>query len=121
MFRDQRIAEEDLLGFARRFGPLERFVDRSYQDARNPEVSRLTNLDETGQPFGPCPKMEKMSLAENWHTDSSYRAVPALATLLHGLEVPAVGGGTSFLSGYRAYEVLPEALPPAHRDLVGFA
>ena len=118
VFRDQRIAEEDLLGFARRFGPLEQFVDRSYQGARNPEVTRLTNLDETGAPIGPSPKMEKMSLAENWHTDSSYRAVPALATLLHGLEVPAVGGDTSFVSAYRAYEALPAALRQRIEPLV---
>ena len=75
VFRDQQIDQAAMVRFASRFGPLEEFVDTSYRDANYPQVARLTNLDESGRPYGPCPKMEKMSLAENWHTDSSYRAV----------------------------------------------
>jgi alpha-ketoglutarate-dependent taurine dioxygenase len=108
VFRDQRIDEAATVRFARRFGPLEEFVDASYRGARYPEITRLTNLDENGRPYGPCAKMAKMSLAENWHTDSSYRAIPALATLLHGMEVPGVGGDTGFASMYRAYEQLSD-------------
>src|SRR5947208_1200585 len=44
-----------------------------------------------------------------WHTDSSFKPVPALASLLSGREVPPVGGETEFTSMRHAYATLPEA------------
>jgi len=43
-----------------------------------------------------------------WHTDSSFKPVPAMASLLSGREVPAVGGETEFVSMRHAYATLPE-------------
>jgi alpha-ketoglutarate-dependent taurine dioxygenase len=118
VFRDQDLTKEAFLQFARSFGQPEVFRLRGYgnvpagakqlQDV--PLVQRLTNLSETGVPLGPCPQMDRMSIAENWHSDSSYRAVPSYVTLLHGIEVPTVGGDTHFISLSAAYEALPAAL-----------
>lgn len=47
--------------------------------------------------------------AEDWHTDDSYFAVPAKATLLHGIEIPSKGGATWFCNMHSVYEALPEA------------
>ncbi len=47
--------------------------------------------------------------AEDWHTDDSYFAVPAKATLLHGIEIPDTGGATWFCNMHSVYEALPEA------------
>ena len=47
--------------------------------------------------------------AEDWHTDDSYFAVPAKATLLHSIEIPSRGGNTWFCNMRAAYEALPEA------------
>jgi len=47
--------------------------------------------------------------AEDWHTDESYFAVPAKATLLHGIEIPSRGGATWFCNMHSVYESLPEA------------
>lgn len=47
--------------------------------------------------------------AEDWHTDDSYFAVPAKATLLHGIEIPSRGGATWFCNMHSVYEALPEA------------
>ncbi len=47
--------------------------------------------------------------AEDWHTDDSYFAVPAKATLLHGIEIPSHGGATWFCNMHSVYEALPEA------------
>ncbi|MBX9942937.1 MAG: TauD/TfdA family dioxygenase [Reyranella sp.] len=47
--------------------------------------------------------------AEDWHTDDSYFAVPAKATLLHGIEIPGTGGATWFCNMHSVYEALPEA------------
>jgi len=46
--------------------------------------------------------------AEDWHTDDSYFAVPAKATLLHGIEIPNHGGATWFCNMHSVYESLPE-------------
>jgi alpha-ketoglutarate-dependent taurine dioxygenase len=110
VFRDQHLTDREYLDFARRFGTLELFVDASMRGKEFPEIGRLTNLDENGNPYGPCPKMETMSLAENWHTDSSYRQTPSMATMLYGVEVPSVGGDTQFASLYACLERLPPAL-----------
>ena len=47
--------------------------------------------------------------SEDWHTDDSYMAVPAKATLLHGMEIPSHGGRTWFCNMHSVYEALPEA------------
>ena len=47
--------------------------------------------------------------AEDWHTDDSYFAVPAKATLLHGIEIPSHGGATWFCNMHSVFEALPEA------------
>ena len=47
--------------------------------------------------------------AEDWHTDDSYFAVPAKATLLHGIEIPSRGGATWFCNMHSVYEALPDA------------
>src|SRR5207244_7718297 len=43
-----------------------------------------------------------------WHTDSSFKPVPAMASLLSGREVPPAGGETEFVSMRHAYATLPE-------------
>jgi taurine dioxygenase len=46
--------------------------------------------------------------AEDWHTDDSYMATPAKATLLHAIEIPSHGGRTWFCNMRAAWEALPE-------------
>jgi alpha-ketoglutarate-dependent 2,4-dichlorophenoxyacetate dioxygenase len=45
---------------------------------------------------------------EAWHTDSSFKPVAALASLLSARIVPPVGGNTDFASARAAYAALPE-------------
>jgi alpha-ketoglutarate-dependent 2,4-dichlorophenoxyacetate dioxygenase len=45
-----------------------------------------------------------------WHSDSSFKAVPSLCSLLSARIVPPEGGATEFASTRAAYEALPEAL-----------
>ncbi|MFO1080667.1 MAG: TauD/TfdA family dioxygenase [Reyranellaceae bacterium] len=46
--------------------------------------------------------------AEDWHTDDSYFARPAKATLLHAIEIPSRGGATWFCNMHSVYEALPQ-------------
>lgn len=48
--------------------------------------------------------------AEDWHTDDSYFATPAKATLLHAIEIPSHGGATWFCNMHSVYESLPAAM-----------
>ena len=62
----------------------------------------LSNLDPNGVPTKP----REPTGTECWHTDKSYTPTPSFATLLYGIEVPAVGGETLFANMDAAYDAL---------------
>jgi taurine dioxygenase len=108
LFRGQRLSDNDLIGFSRRFGDLDwapvqetgrRFVEG------HPEIYVVSNVVENGEPIGSLGAGEA-----TWHTDMSYLESPPKASMLYALEVPAAGGNTYFCNMYRVYELLPEAL-----------
>jgi alpha-ketoglutarate-dependent 2,4-dichlorophenoxyacetate dioxygenase len=45
----------------------------------------------------------------NWHSDSSFKRVPAKASLLHARKLPPDGGDTQFASLRAAYDALSDA------------
>ena len=45
-----------------------------------------------------------------WHTDSSFKRLPALASLLYARTIPPAGGHTEFADERAAYDALPEAM-----------
>ena len=53
--------------------------------------------------------------AEDWHTDDSYFARPAKATLLHAIEIPSRGGATSFCNMQLGLRIAQRAGAPTHR------
>ena len=110
VFREQDISDEQHIAFTRRFGALEVFPLAANKSSRNPEVFRATNVGEDGKLL-PLQHSEAkyLSLTQIWHTDSSYRPIPAYATLLRAVEIPARGGQTMFASLAAAYEALPDA------------
>ena len=54
--------------------------------------------------------VQQLSLAQLWHTDSSYRAMPCVGSLLHGVEISRTGGVTQFINMYMVYDELPDSL-----------
>ena len=88
--------------FGRRFGPLQIHVMNQYHAAQHPELYRLSNLDENGNPTGHHP--DKGTLA--WHTDGSWQRVTGQATILYAEIVADAGGETHFCDMYGAYERL---------------
>jgi alpha-ketoglutarate-dependent taurine dioxygenase len=108
LFRDQKLTDEDLVAFSRRFGDLDqapvqetgrRFVDGI------PEIYVVSNVVQDGVPIGSLGSGEAV-----WHTDMSYLPDPPIASVLYALEVPAAGGDTSFCSMYAAWDELPGSL-----------
>lgn len=105
VFRNQRITEEQHIGFSRRFGDLEVHVSGSrYLHPRHPEIRINSNIIENGKPIGAT------DAGQYWHTDLSYMAEPSKCSLLYAVEVPVQDGkplgDTVFVSVAAAYEAL---------------
>ena len=106
----ERMAPGETLAFARAFGKPRTQLLRYKRSGDVPEVSvMVSTLMADGT-------TDKTAIrAEDWHTDDSYFAVPAKATLLHGIEIPSRGGATWFCNMHSVYEALPAKLQAAHR------
>ena len=90
--------------FAAAFGKPQTQLLRYKRSGEVPEVSVMVSTLMTDG------TTDKTALrAEDWHTDDSYFAIPAKATLLHSIEIPSQGGSTWFCNMHSVYEALPEA------------
>ena len=106
-FSAQRLSETGQIAFSRRFGELQVHVLDQFRHPRHPEIYVLSNVDrETGRTIGHHP--DKGTLT--WHSDLSFQRRPALATILYGIETPAVGGETQFADMAAAYDALDGAM-----------
>src|SRR5258705_11599619 len=104
-FRDQNLTPEQQLAFTELWGPpLEHTMANHVRGGPNDYVQIASNRNAEGNPNGKHPDPSAM----RWHTDRSWRAEPALATILFGAETPAVGGGTLFCKTAMADEGVPD-------------
>jgi len=110
LFRGQPLNDEQQIAFSQRFGGLE--VTRSMNPAAGTPFARQSNLDiKTGEVIPPDDRRMIYQLANMlWHSDSSFKPVPSLCSLLSARLVPPEGGATEFASARCAYPSLPEAL-----------
>ena len=101
MARGQTMTPDDLERFLARFGELEDHTLVENTLPGHPKVYVLSNRIVDGKPIG----------AHNdgigWHTDLSYRAEPAMCTMLYAVEVPAEGSDTLLADGCAAWNALP--------------
>lgn len=104
-FPGQTLDQDRHVAFSRRFGELQVHVLDQYRSPTHPEIYVLSNVTKTGETTGEHP--DKGTLV--WHSDLSFQARPALATLLYGIEVPKVGGDTLYANMYAAYDALLDA------------
>ena len=104
VFREQRLSPAQFVAFARRFGPPEPHVIDQFHHPDDPNILILSNRVENGKPLGLA------DAGTYFHTDYSYLDVPARATTLHSIEVPAKGGNTLFANQYAAYDDLSDAM-----------
>jgi alpha-ketoglutarate-dependent 2,4-dichlorophenoxyacetate dioxygenase len=110
VFRGARLDDDTQVAFSRRFGALE--VTKSINPAAGTPFARQSNLDiKTGAVIPPDDRRMVYQLANMlWHSDSSFKPVPSLCSLLSARIVPPEGGATEFASTRAAYPSLPEAL-----------
>lgn len=121
-FRDQALGDEAMIAFSKQFGPLEEFPEKDKTKDRI-EVYHVANVSPEGEHL-PDDDQRVVYQRNNarWHTDSSYRYVPSLASIMYGVEVlpeDAQGGETGFSNMLAAYAALPEEmkrkLEPLHQ------
>jgi taurine dioxygenase len=106
VFRRQALSEHELADFSALFGPLERIVRTDWASPVVPEVGLVSNLkDAQAKPIGGLGDGELQ-----WHSDQSYMMNPATGAMLYALELPPVGGTTSWVDLCAAYAGLPDRL-----------
>jgi alpha-ketoglutarate-dependent 2,4-dichlorophenoxyacetate dioxygenase len=110
VFRGQPLDDDTQTAFSRRFGSLE--VTRSINPAAGTPFARQSNLDiKTGEVIPPDDRRMIYQLANMlWHSDSSFKEVPSLCSLLSARIVPPEGGATEFASTRCAYPSLTDEL-----------
>jgi len=113
VFPDQQISDQQHVAFTRHFGEPEIFHQTSLnlRSDRVKEIFLVSNVDEAGRLMRPSePSQKQLSSSRQWHTDSSYRPMPSVGSLLHGIEISRTGGITQFINMYMVYDDLPESL-----------
>jgi alpha-ketoglutarate-dependent 2,4-dichlorophenoxyacetate dioxygenase len=122
IFPEQDITPEQQLAFAARFAPIEneRTLDPQATPSRFPgSFADISNLTANGAIWG-AESRQRMYKAGNklWHTDSSFKYLPGLASLLHARTVVPLGGHTQFADQRAAYDALSPAMKKKLEGLV---
>jgi alpha-ketoglutarate-dependent 2,4-dichlorophenoxyacetate dioxygenase len=109
VFRGQEVTNDTQLAFSRRFGPLE--VTKVGSQGEGTNLVILSTVDESGKVV---PADHRLSLRNRanqlWHTDSTFKRVPALASVLSARIIPEHGGETEYVSTRLAWERIDPAL-----------
>lgn len=123
VFREQRLTDEQQMAFTRHFGPIE---DARGGNITKPQDRRLqvgmndvSNLGRDGQPLDRHSRQRLFNLGNMlWHSDSSFRPVPAKYSLLSARVVNPKGGNTEFADMRAAYDALDAETRALIEDLV---
>jgi len=123
VFHDQDITDEQQLAFTRSLGDIEHAIGTSL---RAPSEYRLpttfadvSNLDKNNTPFARDDRRRLFAIGNRlWHSDSSFKAVPAKYSLLHAVRIPSKGGNTEFAYMPAAYDALDAETKAEIEDLI---
>ena len=110
VFPDQTFSDESHLDFARHFGPLETSVFKLRSDHKmrlDEKMADVGNLDAEDR-IQPLDNRQRLYNLGNrlWHTDSSFKRLPAYCSILHGRSIPPIGGQTEFADLRAAYDAV---------------
>ena len=107
--RGQEVSDELQLAFSRRFGPPE--VTKVGSHGTGTHFVILTTIGSDGKVVPADHRMQMRNKANQlWHTDSSFKHVPALASILSARIIPEHGGETEYVSTRLAFERLDTTL-----------
>jgi len=118
VFADQKIDDAAQIAFSERLGPLE--LTKVGTNGAGSKLVILTNIGPDGA-IGPPTDRQVLNNRANqsWHTDSSFKPVPARASMLSAREIPRGGGAdTQFATMRAAWAELPDELKRLARGKV---
>ena len=124
VFRNQHITDDQQLAFTRHFGELENYKTgghiRKRTDSRlAPGIADFSNLDRNGRIISAEDRVWFFKLGDRlWHSDSSFRPIPAKYSLLSGRILPSWGANTEFADMRAAYDALDARTKAEVEDLV---
>ena len=123
VFHGQHLSDDAQRAFTRNFGLLESSPGGHIATAterRLPlDMQDASNLDKDQKPLARDDRRRMFNLGNRlWHSDSSYRAVPAKYSLLSGRIVVERGGRTEFADMRAAYDALGAAAKAEIADLI---
>lgn len=123
VFHDQKITDEQQKAFTVNFGPIENArggnVTKDKDKRLGEGLNDVSNLGKDGKPLAKDSRQHLFNIGNMlWHSDSSFRAVPAKYSILSARVVNPVGGNTEFASMRAAYETLDDATKAEIEDLV---
>lgn len=125
VFRNQLMNDEQQLAFTLHFGKLEAYNTAGHikkkEDSRNlaSGIADFSNLDKSGNIISEQDRIWFFKLGDRlWHSDSSFRPVPAGYSLLTGRVVPTWGANTEFADMRMAYDALDDRTKAEIEDLI---
>jgi alpha-ketoglutarate-dependent 2,4-dichlorophenoxyacetate dioxygenase len=124
IFHDQHFDDETQMAFSRNFGELEVSSGAEMSKAQDRrleqmEMADISNLDREGKLRAASDRMRLTALGNRlWHSDASFRAVPAKYSLLSARTIPGTGGNTEFADMRSAYDALDDGTKAEIEDLV---
>jgi alpha-ketoglutarate-dependent 2,4-dichlorophenoxyacetate dioxygenase len=123
VFHDQKITDDEQITFSRNFGALEEArggnITKPEDKRLQPGMADVSNLGKDGRPLDRQSRQRLFNLGNMlWHSDSSFRAIPAKYSLLSARVVNPTGGNTEFADMRAAYDALDAPTKALIEDLV---
>ena len=122
VFRGQPVTEAQQVAFSKHFGPLiptTNYHRKGEKQRLRAELADVSNIDHENNMLPVDSERRQHSLGNQlWHTDASFKHVPARCSLLAAHEVPPTGGETEFADMRAAFDALSQARKDEIEDLV---
>lgn len=111
VFRGQAVSDEQQIAFSRNFGEIENnrggHITKPADVRLQQGMNDVSNLGKDGLPLKREDRRRLFNLGNMlWHSDSSFRAIPAKYSLLSARSVNPKGGDTEFADMRAAYDAL---------------
>jgi alpha-ketoglutarate-dependent 2,4-dichlorophenoxyacetate dioxygenase len=117
VWRGQQVTDDVQAAVSRAFGPLE--VTKVGSLGEGTVYGRITNIGPDGEPVPSDHRQALVGKANAlWHTDSSFKQIPAFASMLSARILPSEGGATEFVSTRAAWARLDASEQAALQDRV---
>jgi alpha-ketoglutarate-dependent 2,4-dichlorophenoxyacetate dioxygenase len=123
VFRDQNITDDQQMEFSKNFGAIENAkggnITKDNEYRLKQGMVDVSNLDKDGKPLARDDRRRMFNLGNRlWHSDSSFRAIPAKYSILSARTVATDGGNTEFADMRAAYDTLDDKTRAMIADMV---